>query len=101
MGIDPGKLADLYRSVGAAEYQRILYCDLLGMRTDERGQPYIKDQQLVPGTLGIKELGEAFLGGPEFRRLTQRPNGMRGGVAVMEVGEDGGAMGPSQFSNIN
>lgn len=101
MGIDPGKLADLYKQVGPHEYSRILYKDLLGISTDDRGQLCIKDQKLTPGTIGIKELGEAFLGGPEFRRITQRPNGMRGGLAVMEVGEDGGAMVPSQFSNIN
>src|SRR5262245_5743613 len=99
--ITAGKLADLYNADPQGYWAEL--DALLGKTTDEDGFCVIKDPVLRPRQLSVKDLGEAFLGTEAMRRLHDRgPGGLRGGRArtvFEEVG--GGALGPSEFQQIN
>src|SRR5262245_53140690 len=103
MALSAGKLAALYRA-DPDNYESELR-SLLGFTTDEEGFACIRDPILKPRSLSVKDLAEAFRGRDGVKQVYDRgPGGLRGGRAQpLLVGEEvgGGALGPSQFSDIN
>ena len=115
MAITAGKLHKLYQSDPDNYLDEL--DNLLGKTVDESGYRVIRDPVFKPRQLSILDLGEAFLGREGLRSLYEHgPLGMRGGqvrsrprtasegsgwggMAFEEVG--GGALGPSQFQDIN
>jgi hypothetical protein len=106
--ISVGGLLSLYESLGDVHQYLDALDTLLGVRTAPSGRMYRERPKINPTDYSFTDICEAFCGRKYVRTLKEAPHGLRGGRAItnptIEQAREnigGGAMGPSQFANIN